>query len=77
MLTLSVKLPEPTAAEYFEAAERINDEFKGLNPRMDANTLVAFMASSYEARDICARFELALRAARGIPVPDLPNPVIE
>ncbi|HTH49296.1 MAG TPA: hypothetical protein VMB21_17400 [Candidatus Limnocylindria bacterium] len=77
MLTFSVKLAEPTAAEYFEAADLINSEFKGLNPPMDANTLVAFMACPYDSREICARFELALRAARGIPVPDLPNPVIK
>lgn len=77
MLTLSVKLPEPVAAEYFEAADLLNTEYKGLNPPMDANTLLAFMAAPYDAREICARFELGLRAVRGIPVPDLPNPVLK
>jgi hypothetical protein len=77
MITLSVTLPEPVAAEFFEAAQMINDQFGKLNHPVDAKALMAFALARHEAKDLCAQFDLALRAVRGIDVPDaIPNPVL-
>lgn len=77
MLTLSVTLPEAVAAEFFEAAEKINSQHSRMNPPMDARILMAFALARNDADDLCAQFDLALRAVRGIDVPELPNPVLQ
>ena len=78
MITLSVTLPEPVAAVFYDAAEKINQQF-GTTERhpIDAKALIAFALAGQESQDLCARFDLALRAIRGIDVPDLPNPVLK
>ena len=74
MITLSVTVPEPVAAEYFEAAEKLNAQHGPLNPPIEAKTLIAFALARNEAADLCAQFDLALRAVRGIDGPTLPTP---
>ena len=76
MITLSVTVTEPVAAEFFEAAEKLNTQFGPLNPPVEAKTLMAFALARNDAADLCAQFDLALRAVRGIDVPALPNPVL-
>lgn len=76
MITLTVQVPETVAAEYYEAADRLNREF-GMNPPLDAKALMAFSLARYDAPELCGQFELLLRAVRGIPLPDLSNPVIK
>lgn len=77
MITLSVTLPEPVAAVFFDAAEKINRQFGTDQQPIDAKALMAFALAGHEAQELCARFDLALRAIRGIEVPDLPNPVLK
>lgn len=76
MITLSVTLPEPVAAVYFDAAEKINQQFGTQQQPIDAKALIAFTLAAHEPQELCARFDLALRAIRGIEIPDLPNPVL-
>jgi len=77
MITLSVTVPEPVAAEYFEAADRLNREFSTMNPPLDAKALMAFVMARHDAADLCGQFELLLRAVRGIGVPEIPNQVLK
>lgn len=77
MITLSVTVPETVAAEYFDAADRLNREFGTMNPPLDAKSLMAFAMARHDAAELCGQFELLLRAVRGIPVPDIPNQVLK
>ncbi|MDP1581246.1 MAG: hypothetical protein Q8M02_13305 [Candidatus Didemnitutus sp.] len=65
MVILTLHIPEPVAAEFFEAAKEINDTFGDLTPKVDAKTLMVFALSRHEAREICGQFDLALRVVRG------------
>lgn len=76
MITLSVTVPTSVAAQFFDAAEQLNDHFKGLSPQIEAHTLMAFVLARHDSHDLCAQFELALRAVRSIDVPPLANPVL-
>lgn len=78
MITLSVTLPEPVAAVFFDAAEKINEQFgTSAQHPIDAKALMAFALAGNEPHELCARFDLALRAIRGIEVPELPNAVLK
>jgi hypothetical protein len=75
MITLTLQLPEPVAAEYYAAADELNRRFPESSPRFDAKTLMAFALARHESADVCAQFDLALRLVQG---PDAPpfNPVL-
>jgi hypothetical protein len=75
MITLTLQLPEPVAAEFFSAADELNRRFTGASPKIEAKSLMAFALARHESADICAQFDLALRLVQG---PDEPpfNPVL-
>ena len=75
MYTLTLQLPEPVAAEFFQAAEELNQRFAGANPKIDAKALMAFALARHDCEDVCAQFDLALRLVRG-PVEPPFNPVL-
>ncbi len=76
MITLNVPLPETVAAEFYQAADELNKRFGDTKPRVDAKTLMAFALARYEAADVCAQFDLALRIVRGTNEPQF-NSVIK
>ncbi|MBI2497736.1 MAG: hypothetical protein HYV75_07455 [Opitutae bacterium] len=65
MVILTLRIPEPVAAEYTEAAKEINRTFGELNPKVDAKSLMIFALSRHQQSDICAQFDLALRVVSG------------
>ena len=76
MITLTLQLPEAVAAEFFSAADELNQRFTGASPKIEAKSLMAFALARHECADICAQFDLALRLVQG---PDAPpfNPVLQ
>ncbi len=76
MITLSVTVPESVAAEYYEAADRLNQLLGTKDVPVQAKGLMAFVLARYDAGEVAGQFDLALRAVRGIDVPPLPNPVV-
>ena len=76
MITLTLQLPEPVAAEFFQAAEELNDRFAGANPKIEAKSLMAFALARHDCDDVCAQFALALRLVRGPAEPPF-NPVLK
>lgn len=75
MITLTLQLPEPVAAEFFSAADELNRRFTGANPKIEAKALMAFALARHECADICAQFDFALRLVRGPEEPPF-NPVL-
>lgn len=75
MITLTLQLPEPVAAEYFAAAEELNRRFTGASPKIEAKSLMAFALARHESSDLCAQFDLALRLVQGPEEPPF-NPVL-
>ena len=76
MLTLYVTMPEAVYSEYTEAADKLNQRF-GKPPRaIEPKLLMAFALARYDADDLCAQFDLALRIARAEDEL-LPNPVLK
>lgn len=65
MITLTLQLPEPVAAEFFQAADELNQRFTGASPKIEAKTLMAFALARHQSEDVCAQFDLALRLIRG------------
>ena len=61
MLSLTLQLPEPVAAEFFDAADQLNRRFGPTEPRIEAKALMAFALARCDAGDVCAQFDLALR----------------
>jgi hypothetical protein len=76
MTTLNLQLPEPVVAEFYAAAEELNQRFGETKPKIEAKTLMAFALSRHDAEDICAQFDLALRLVRGTAEPPF-NPVLK
>ena len=76
MITTTVRNHPPVTANYLEAAERLNEVLDHPNPPVTHHMLMTFALGLHDADDLCAKFELALRAVRGIPPTDLPNPVL-
>ncbi len=76
MITLTLQVPEPVAAEFFQAADQLTQRFGATDPKIEAKSLMAFALARHECADICAQFDLALRLVQG---PDEPpfNPVLE
>jgi hypothetical protein len=75
MITLTLQLPEPVAAEFFAAADELNRRFTGANPKIEAKSLMSFALARHECADICAQFDLALRLVQGPEQPPF-NPVL-
>jgi hypothetical protein len=75
MITLTLQLPEPVAAEFFAAADELNRRFTGASPKIEAKSLMAFALARHECADICAQFDLALRLVQGTGEPPF-NPVL-
>lgn len=65
MITLTLQLPEPIAAEFFQAADELNQRLGAANPKIDAKSLMAFALARHDCEDVCAQFDLALRLVRG------------
>lgn len=72
---MTLQLPEPVAAEFYAAADKLNGRFAGASPKLEAKTLMAFALARHECADICAQFDLALRLIQGPPEPPF-NPVL-
>ena len=65
MITLNLQIPEKVAAEFYQAADELNQRFGATDPRIDAKSLMAFALARHESGDLCAQFDLALRLVRG------------
>jgi hypothetical protein len=76
MITLTLQVPEPVAAEFYAAAEQLNQRLPGATPKIDAKALMAFSLARHECADICAQFDLALRLVKANPEPPF-NPVLQ
>lgn len=75
MITLTIQLPDSVAAEFFAAADELNQRFSGASPKIEAKGLMAFALARHESADICAQFDLALRLVQGSDAPPF-NPVL-
>lgn len=75
MMTLTLQLPENVAAEFFSAADELNQRFPGASPKIEAKSLMAFALARHESADICGQFDLALRLVQGTDTPPF-NPVL-
>jgi hypothetical protein len=75
MITLNLQIPETVAAEFYQAAEELNQRFGETKPRIEAKALMAFALARHDANDVCAQFDLALRLVRGTKEPPF-NPVL-
>jgi hypothetical protein len=64
MLKLDLQLPETVAAEYYQAADLLNQRFRDTNAKIDAKVLMAFTLSRYDAEEVCGQFDLALRVVK-------------
>ncbi len=76
MFSTNVTIPETLYEEYTRASDRLNRKFGKPHRAIDAKLLMAFALARYDAEDLCAQFDLALRIARaedGL----LPNPVLK
>lgn len=74
MITLSITLPEETAAEFAEAAKRINEELLPARARVTPSMLMALALCGTKSTELCERYELGLRViAReaSLPIPVL------
>jgi hypothetical protein len=76
MLTLHVTMPEAVYAEYTEAADKLNQRFGKPQHSVEPKLLMAFALARYDAEDLCAQFDLALRIVRA-EQDLLPNPVLK
>ena len=75
MITLNLQIPETVAAEFYQAADELNQRFGETKPRIEAKALMAFALARHDANDVCAQFDLALRLVRGTKEPPF-NPVL-
>lgn len=74
MTSINLPLPDRTYSHYAGAADAINQRYGETVPTIEPKALMAFILSAYDAEDICARWDLALRCVSG--PPPLPNPVL-
>lgn len=74
MISLNITMPETVAAEYYQAADELNQRFGETKPRIEAKTLMAFVLTRYDAKDVCGQFDLALRVVSAAEPPM--NPVL-
>jgi hypothetical protein len=76
MITLNLQIPETVAAEFYQAADVLNQRLGEPNPRIEAKALMAFALARHDADDVCGQFDLALRVVRGVKEPPF-NPVLK
>jgi hypothetical protein len=76
MITLTINVPEPVAAEFFQAADELNRRFGDMTTKVEAKSLMAFALARHDAQDVCAQFDLALRLV-GKPAEAPFNPVLK
>lgn len=76
MISLNLELPQPVAAEFYQAADELNRRFGETKPRIEAKSLMAFALARHEAEDIGAQFDLALRLVCGSNEPPF-NPALK
>lgn len=76
MITLTLQIPEETAAVFYDAAEAINRDLGDPQPKIDAKTLMAFALARHDPRELGAQFDLALRIVTGQAEEPL-NPVLK
>lgn len=75
MISLNITLPETVAAEYFQAADELNQRFGETKPKIEAKSLMAFALARFDAKDVCGQFDLALRVVTALEEPPM-NPVL-
>ncbi|MDP3069631.1 MAG: hypothetical protein Q8N18_05050 [Opitutaceae bacterium] len=76
MITLTLQIPEETAAVFYDAAEALNRDLDNPQPKIDAKTLMAFALARHDPRELSAQFDLALRIVTGQAETPL-NPVLK
>lgn len=69
MITLNVQLPETVAAEFYQAADELNQRFGDTKPRIDAKTLMAFALARH-------KFSEAPRLSSGNPKVNISFPSV-
>jgi hypothetical protein len=69
MMHITVALPDEVAQEYYNASEKLKEHLELGNPP-DAQTLMRFMLAGFNASDIAAHFDRALRNLTGAPTPN-------
>lgn len=74
MTSINLPLPDRVYANFAAAADLVNQRFGESVPAIEPKALMTFILAGYDADDICARWDLALRCISG-PEP-LPNPVL-
>ncbi|MDB6095578.1 MAG: hypothetical protein JWM32_3140 [Verrucomicrobia bacterium] len=77
MITLTLQIPEPVAAEYYAAAEQLNGRFPGASPKIEAKALMSFALARHDCDDLCGQFDLALRLIQGPPDPPFGGAVLD
>lgn len=75
MITLTLQIPNETAAVFYDAAEEINRDLGNPTPKVDAKALMAFALARQDARELSAQFDLAMRIITGQAEEPL-NPVL-
>lgn len=75
MISLNITLPETVAAEYFQAADELNQRFGETKPKIEAKSLMAFALARFDSKDVCGQFDLALRVVTAAQEPPM-NPVL-
>jgi len=68
MMHITVALPDDVAQEYYNASEKLKEVLEVGQP--DPQTLMRFMLAGFDAHDIAAHFDRALRNITGAPMPD-------
>jgi ribosome recycling factor len=68
MMHITVALPDEVAQEYYNASEKLKEVLEVGQP--DAQTLMRFMLAGFDANDIAAHFDRALRNITGAPMPE-------
>jgi len=73
MTHITIALPDDVAKQYYAAAEKLSSHLAVLGQTPDAQTLMRFTLSAYDADDITESFDRTLRNLVGAPVPDEPD----
>ena len=70
MIHITVALPDEVAQQYYTASQKLADVLKDAAPPPNAQSLMRFMLAGFDAHDIAAHFDRALRNITGAPMPD-------
>lgn len=74
MTSINLPLPDRVYSQFSSAADLVNQRLGDTVPPIEPKALMAFILAGYDAEDVCARWDLALRCLSG-PEP-LRNPVL-